>query len=863
MSGLALALACAVLGQTAPEVLPPEAYGPVSSVAAIAAEALDGKVERVELRGDHARIQVEVGGRSYTLRLEAGEAPHGRLVVPEPLDGARVERALAKYRRAVPWRKVAVEVLPYEVDAEARAQALRDQELALAARAGKTSVTDEADDAASERWAVEAERALEEGDWTRALSLADVATRSWPPSPRALSVWDRLNASAPWPWAPLALLLGAGLWLLLAARGGRRAVLLALSGTVAAAAGMLWVAAAEPPSIPDEIPAALRAPLAGGPCAAEPWQLGEREARLPVTCEGQAREIVVDAEGRVYLQGGAVGARFEGARLRVAALVEGARYRPAWEPSEAGRLGARSPGERQALAWSLALAILALLALGMAAPAMAGALRDALREPGGALLGLALLGALVAHMLMPPRLVMFYTGYDLTARLALLEGLPRYGAGGVWLYLPALLEVDHAHVQLLNRTMGMLTLLPVVALTRALAPERFRGWTTAGAVAIYALSPVVWRDHLAEGIGPGLVLVLSAGLACLAMGLRGRRELLVWSTPLLALAACTRPEVMVALPLVGVAVMARQGRAGRSEAALLVGALGLLLVPQALWLAEQAATQVAQGGIAGASEGLGTRVLATLTSENLFFEGRWVSAAVLLWVLPGALAAGPERALRLALLGAGLAWLAVTAVDLPRVSIPRVHLPVLVLWLPLIAAGMAWLSRGEWLGGVANKALGLFVLASMVTSLEPALRGSHEEAEEWLIRTAAAELLADPAACVATPGFEDPPAVGKTQRHFPRYLFGDTAVVGLRRFMDGEAACEEGDALLLLGVRCHMAMRAPSEEAPPSGWLPICEEASGHGWPVLEGELDNGPQEAFPVYPAADTLEVSIRRVER
>lgn len=743
-------------------------------------------------------------------------------------------------------------------------------------------------------WAAAAFEALRHGRTTQALALADVATRMDHLDADALAAWDAAldRPSPPPPAAAVPALLPhpqgerlppLALWLALAA-------LLWLAGAHTLrppSPTRLWVAAsvalgalayaasdARPPAavaVPP-LPDAWLAPLAGGPCDADPPLWTETGWLISATCDGAPSSFLLapretggtatEVSAASDRPGPVVDAAAQHLQTLAAAAPLPGTTRP---PDAAAPAVAHTPADRaeRRLAATVAAASLpALLLLFFAA--FTSLFRAARADRRLALaLALALAVTVLTRTLTPARMVMEYTGYDLTARLASSAPLPRYGAGALWLYGPALdlLGVDHRHLQWTNRLLGALTLLPLTFVTFRLS-GRSRV-ATATAALLFAALPVFWRDHSAEGIQTGTTFLLIAALAALAAEPRPRSPAgPLLALPLLAWAATCRPEVVAALPFAAAALLLGTSAPGRFRPTTLLlcaSALATALLPHLAWLASSAAHQLAETGIAGPRASL-ERIPGVLVERNIFFDGPWLPAACLVW-LAAAFASSRRRLATAALLAlAAVAWLAMTAVDLPRISIPRVHLPALCLLLPLIGLGAARLHRWPaltWLLAIA-------VAASSLARAPAILATGNADAEETLIRSALALARQHPGSCVATVSSGDPPPPGKTPRHFPRYLFAGHPVTGLDELSARRQRCP-GPAVAILGTRCYMAERHPDAAPPPApGRLEVCQRfAAAHRLtPFARADIPNLAAGTFPMYPAAPTLDVGVYLVE-
>ncbi|MEZ4265577.1 MAG: hypothetical protein R3F39_04300 [Myxococcota bacterium] len=856
---------------------------------------------------------------------------HGALEVPEGLAPDHLARAANGVNVTLPWVEVGASQRPLteagalpKTDEAARAKVLAAR---LAQRAARDAAEATAAPAAfppspaldlsaararlrsthgdPDAWVDAALAARDARRPLEAIALADVATRMEQPSPRALALWRALHAPPSNPLGfSLLLALVTLVWLVLSWRTARALFPIV---AVAAMAGLAaWLAlggSAAPTAAPPALPDALVAPLAGGPCAADPALWTPDGLVIYATCgDGPAAFTVspraADAPGaterhaiRAEIERPGPAADAASHALRAAVLdAEAAGFTlapyPADPPAGARRLpaaGSADALESRLAAAFVAAALITLLALIwlLAKDLLAAARADRVTAWT---LGALTAATLLLHLLLPDRLVMVYTGYDLTARLALLADLPRYGAGAVWLYQPFLtfLGVDHASLQVANRLLGALSLLPFAVLAFAVVPGRRLGPLCA--TALFALLPVVLRDHVSEAILAGTTFLLLTGLAAAALALTrpARRTWLMLALPVLAAAITCRPEVAPALApaLLGLALskasppeitpripMQDTRRTHRITVALAAACLALAALPHLAWLLETARQQAQDGSIVAPQLALSTRVAEVLTRANIFLDGPWLSPALLVWPLAALLTSRRLLPTHLGLITAAALWLALSAVDLPEVSIPRVHLPALVLLLPVVGAGIERLADSPRLPlRLVNPFVAALVFAGAVASVSPLFTPSNADAEDALIRSARSALPPS-GGCLATVRFDDPPPPGHTQRHFPDYLFPGTTIVGLERFDADRAArantCE-GGAVALLGTRCYMALRPP-DAGPPEGppELPVCTRFRARYAlePVVDQRIDNRTAHTFPMYPAIPELHVGVYRI--
>jgi len=455
-------------------------------------------------------------------------------------------------------------------------------------------------------------------------------------------------------------------------------------------------------------------------------------------------------------------------------------------------------------------------------------------------------------------MVMVYTGYDLAARLFGFGDLPRYGAGVVALYggLGELFGAHHSVIIAANRVMGALMSVSLLSLVVSVVGARRVGVLIAMSLVLGL--PIVWRDQMSEAIMTGSASLLITGLAAVVMGvLHEEARPLSWLglAPLAAASVC-RPEApgAIACVLLGLLLVRR----GRGDALALAAIMALALVPQLGWFDAVIAREVAADGIIAPSTALSERLSDVLVRRNLFVFGPWLSSFSLVWVVVACWRGGRHRWLCLSLVAAAVAWIGASSVDLPDVSIPRVHLPALFLVLPVMAVGAQRLSNRPHLQG---SIVGLVALHAAL-SIGPVYEPSNADHEERLIRLAQAHAPA-PGGCVTTIHFEDPPDVGHTQRHFPVYLFEGRTFSGLEAFDQVWPTCG-GRAIVILGARCYMDYREPGEPVVPgAGVVEACAAFRDRYQlrPIEEVTITNRTRWTFEMYPDTPTLELGLYEV--
>ncbi len=696
---------------------------------------------------------------------------------------------------------------------------------------------------------------------------------------------------------PLAVLLALVGAALLGRLLGRVDKVLLAAGCLAAITAVVWLGLGEggapAPARPRPAPEWLELGR-GTACTLSPAAVASSRWQALVRCEGGSAGVSVvpgaaDAAHiatpghsvivRSWVAGGAVTGELERWVRRLGRSVEELEAaglglspgvgRPADRDDMRSRLLRRPAVERRAqraTAAVAAVALLAMLALAFRATTTLRTLSDRW------LVGLALV-AVVTHVAAPATMVMVYSGYAMVHQLVAWEAL-RYGAGANWLYGPwlELFGPDHGVVQNANRVYGLLGLLFIVALAARVAPDRKRLAHAVGFLAV--LAPILWRDHASESILVAPTTMMLAALYGLAEATRGREGLGILALPCGLLAAMSRPELAVAL--LALSLLWLVHTRPRWSARVWVGA--------AIGVCAAAAASVAHLAYMQASVDMLVQTSA-LPGMSGIVERAWEDFASLMglrvvvehgpvWLLvlmPMALLPRGTRLLSLGIFIVTMAWMAVTRVDLPPISIPRVHAPP---WLILTLVGgvgldAAWRWMGERRWAAAGRALlvgGWVVTAA--TTVGSLFAPTNADAEEALIRDAEATLPASGRVCLATLDERDPPPPGKTHRFFPYYLLEgrEPPPVASNLASLDLGACPDG-AWAVLGMRCYMHLRE-DEHAGPAPEGPVMVEGCRtfrERWaltPVtVRDEPNRGDPVGFPMYPESESLRVGVYRV--
>ena len=486
------------------------------------------------------------------------------------------------------------------------------------------------------------------------------------------------------------------------------------------------------------------------------------------------------------------------------------------------------------LSIGFALVLVALALSPLTAKWVGGDVRDTLRVHSGAawfvLLAVAL--GLALRLWLPHRPVMYFMGYRFADLAWHLDEITKYGPGSLVLYHLwfQLTGPSHQAMMWLNAVLSGLTPVAAAALAARMGATAL---VTALSAVLVALVPLFVKDGTSESLLVPMTLWLLCGLALfLRYRESGRVVNLGAALALLLLAAWSRPEATLLAPFSVVVLSWRKGgqRTRSGVTCVLLWAAAAVLLILRLWhLQSVMAVEMAMGNHATLQAGWPHLMLVMghgLLVRNAAFWPSLFPAAVTALALAGLLAGPRGRRWPVArLLLVGGAWLFVSSLDLPYVSVARVQVPGL-LFVTLAAAWGAANLRDSLLDrspAPAFMALAWILVAGFLAGTMawtvPALwQRTNPDEEEDLLHEAMEALPTGPVLLVRRSYLDEPQE--KVHLDFPDYLFrpphrpGDVA--GLREYLDGLAF--NGPAYFLLGVRCYM------RECGRMGLHPACRE---------------------------------------
>ena len=677
---------------------------------------------------------------------------------------------------------------------------------------------------------------------------------------------------SPWPW----WLVGLAAWLALLAAAWAlrdRIALMALAIALLAALFALPSDEVDRPTLPDS----LSQPLDTSACPSQTvyWEGGRliveancqgRDARWTVTRQQPGGRFAAKTAHHTLGGGATLDApefaeALQGQLIVALEQAEQAGYRvpleEAWSMPRVRRWAGADPAERaqhQVAAGAVAGALVVIL-LGLWT--LLGGLVSAPQTRFVFLLLFVL--SVVGLSLVPGRMRMMYSGYHLTQHLV--DGsVPRYGPGAIWFYGPIhwLLGGDHAWTQWANRVYGLGCGVAAVALA-GLWFDR----TVAVITAVLAcVLPFFWFAYSCESIhvAPSLAVLVAVGL----LSQPERRAPAAAAIAVVA-AALTRPEIAAVMCLAPLWLWSIQ-RCPRPTRAhwpwLLALAVVYLVIGwrmlEVLVLSDQLA---AQGAVADSGRWL-ERGWYALSLGGVFMSPGYLPPVLVVLLFVSAVVPKLRR-IALPTLAFGAVWLASAGIDYAYVSLIRLQLPVVLLWLPLMAAACVAIYR--WPRGKAlTAAVAALMLAGIATSFVALDIRTVEDDEDTLWRDAVAALPDEPG-CLVTHVYGDESSSGKTPRFVPRYLLASErpaiSIHPLRTLSEVERTCA-GPIYFLRGSRCYAELRRPGEPAPPPG-TDYCSRApdASRLSPLLERDVDNIGVVSYPMYPQGERLRFGLYRV--
>lgn len=439
---------------------------------------------------------------------------------------------------------------------------------------------------------------------------------------------------------------------------------------------------------------------------------------------------------------------------------------------------------------------------------------------------------------------MVYKGYELTTAAADFLSVPRYGAGSLALHRAVFLLTPPDHRALIAaHTVASVTALVTLPAGLSLALRGWQGRGAAVALAAWGLAilPQLVVDARTESILTLAVAVLGVGWVAFAQWWSEPRQTpaLAVAAGSIALAATIRPEVVVLGPaLLAVHVAIRWpdrpqlDPSQRRRGLLAICLAAAALLPNLLHLRATTAQQVAAGALPPLDGRALQRAIGVVFGGSALFRMAIFPTA---WFGLLAVALVPRGRARLpralwGLLALAFASTGLVAIDLPDVSLPRLHAAAgAFAVLGLAPAAVVCFERLTLRLPVPIVA-GALLLAASAAAL-PSARArtatTDEDAAEAMARLAE-HLMPPNGGCLLRLDYGDPPHQS-VHRHFPDYRFlppvRDARVLPLRAANDGAALAGCQRIVAVLGTRCWLRSASDPER---SAILPICRAVAAH-----------------------------------
>lgn len=492
----------------------------------------------------------------------------------------------------------------------------------------------------------------------------------------------------------------------------------------------------------------------------------------------------------------------------------------------------RSPEDRRRMApldaWmrgiGMALTALFLLGLPWILRGLAGDLCRGSAGRGFRVAAVALLlTGLAARLLAPRFLAMHYMGWQLEHQVWEWTEVPKYGAGALALYRWLFLATGPSAEAMtwLNSVLGSLVPLAAGALAAGL------GAGVAGrisALGLVALAPVMIRDATTESLLVPNLLWTLGGISLLIRARRtGRLADLVPAATMLSLAMTSRPESLALVPLAVAGALWAAPREGAFRRGHLLGtglAMAAVIGVRIVHLAAGLQVERSVGNLPSVFSPWAWPVLLVrdLPRRSLVTWFHLFPAAATVLAAFAPLVTARRRAAWM-LWGLALAWTAVSLMDLPYVSVPRVQAPAGAFVLLAAALGIEglWglrdrLPRPSF--GMLAATVGLALAGSGLVTVPGLWARTHAADEEVLIDRALREIGPGPAVVVRR-GYHDEPRE-RLHLHYPddRFHRRGIVTVGPDAFLAAGAPLDT-PVLFLRGTRCWLrSCDAPAGEHP-------------------------------------------------
>ena len=490
-------------------------------------------------------------------------------------------------------------------------------------------------------------------------------------------------------------------------------------------------------------------------------------------------------------------------------------------------------------------------------------------SPRALVIGLMALIVALQLIFIPQLLVTVFAGYGAVGEAWALRPVLKYGAATTALYGPLLgLFGPSTGVMIAtNLVIAFGAIFLAGALARRLGSSPLSGLI---ALVLVGLIPALMRDRASESILVPMVFWVLASLIHLDAHLRsGCRRHALGAVVTAGLALHARPEVWVVLPMLWMAILALRG-GSRPWFRLALGAF-VLALPR-LWSLVNYALHASQSGDV---PGLADAELAGMVERFIELNALWwpsLFPPLALWCALAALLLPRDKRASVAwVLLAILSWQALSTLDLPPVSAPRIQAPAM-LWTAVLAASFLGLlvdvhRLGRWLAPLLVLAMIYPPMSTRALLWQPT---NAQRFDAWWQSAIEQVEPSERERCVVALDMSDPPR-DSVIRLYPLYELAERSgrleVYSISTFLEAPESVLDGhcEPLYLEGPQCwarFFGFDAPAPER--AELLERCAEMS-EGFtlrPIARAEVENAGNADFPFYGRSPTLRYGIYVIE-
>jgi tetratricopeptide (TPR) repeat protein len=487
----------------------------------------------------------------------------------------------------------------------------------------------------------------------------------------------------------------------------------------------------------------------------------------------------------------------------------------------------------------------------------------------------------LVQILVPTVLVMVFGGYASVLEAWAFRPVDKYGAASTVLYGPLLWLLGPGTDVLVwtNRLLGV-ALLPLVgAWAVRLSSRRLAGLT---AIVLCGLAPALLRDRASEGLMVMVTFWMMMSVMHLDAWLenRGSRLHLLGWVAASAFAMNGRPECFVVLPLLWGSVLlveqryrALQGRVPQCAGALIL--MGVLVVPRLLSLFAYVEGALDHGELVGMPGGNVEGILEDLWRKNALLTPWILNPLVSLLGVAAVFVVGFGKRMSVGLVWlAILAWLVLSASDLPPVSVPRLQAFAMLLTLVLaactLAAGLSMAGRKVPAASAVVLVLAMLPMPGSLSTLwQPTNAGLFDEF--WREAIDAVPEDTTTTRCLVALSMSDSPR-SPVMRNYPLYEVavrsGRVEQYAIQTFRERQLGILNGrcEVLYIEGPQCYAAEYDLADGQPgelgPTHPACVAMRSEFELEDIHTADAENAGNTDYAVYGPSSTLRYGLYRVK-